>query len=333
MTTTSRFLARPALLAALAGVLLASGCAAPKGVAFRDLAYPMPMKLLDVGGIQVAVSDQGQGERTLVLVHGLASYSPVWVRNLPELTKSHRVVTIDLPGFGKSDKKNYKYSMELFARVVDGVIEKLGLSHPVVVGHSMGGQIALTHALLFPRKLEALVLLAPAGLETFSEGEGRWLADVSTKELFKLTPPEGVYANYHGNFHDLPDEARFMIEDRVRVIGGPDFDEYCYAVSRSVAAMIDGPVFERLGEIDVPVLVIFGAEDGLIPNPILHGGDTRAVGEKGVAKLRRGELAMVPRAGHMVQFERPAEVDRLILDFVGRNPPAAPAGAAPPATP
>jgi pimeloyl-ACP methyl ester carboxylesterase len=279
--------------------------------------------------------------RTLVLIHGLASYMPAWSRNLPDLVRNHRVIAIDLPGFGKSPKKNYKYSMEFFARVVDGLLEKLGVRDPVLVGHSMGGQISMTHALLFPRKAAALVLVAPAGLETFAEGEGRWLADASTKELFKATPPEGVYANFANNFHDMPREAQFMIDDRIRVIGGPDFDAYCYAVSRAVSAMIEGPVYDRLGHIDVPILVIYGTEDGLIPNPILHGGSTRAVAEQGVARMKRAELVMIPKAGHMVQFEEPTDVDKAILDFLARHPQAqppapaspAPAPASPPAPP
>lgn len=300
-----------------------AGCAPLKtGVAFRDLAYPMQTRSLDVDGVEVAVSDSGSGGRTLILIHGLGSYMPVWSRNIEGLARGNRVVAIDLPGYGRSAKKNFQYSMEFFARVVDGVIEKMGLSHPILMGHSMGGQIAMTHALLFPKKAEALLLLAPAGLETFAEGEGRWLAEVSTKDLFRLTTPEGVYANYVNNFYDMPKEARFMIEDRVRVIGGPDFDDYCYAVSRSVAAMIDGPVWARLGEIDVPALVIFGEQDGLIPNPILHGGSTRSIAEPGVARLKKGQLVMVPRAGHMVQFERPAEVEAAVSAFLAKLPSA-----------
>ena len=302
--------------AALVAVVVLAGCATPRGLPFRRLSYPMPVSYLRFDGLDVAYCDVGAGPRTLVLIHGLGSYMPVWSRNLAALSRHYRVVALDLPGYGKSSKANYDYSMAFFARVVDRMITLLQLPHPVLVGNSMGGQIAMTHALLFPGRAEALVLVDPAGFETFGKGEGRWLAEAVTKELIEATPPDAVWANLAANFHDLPKEARFMARDRLRVIGGPDFDAYAYANSRSVYAMIHEPVAARLGEIAVPTLVVFGADDRLIPNPILHGGTTRAVAEAGVARLPHARLVIIPRAGHMAQFERPDAFDAAVLDFL-----------------
>jgi pimeloyl-ACP methyl ester carboxylesterase len=300
--------------------LLAAGCGPLPGGTFKQLQYPMPVSHVSVDGVEVAFSDVGQGERTLLLIHGLGSYMPVWSRNLDELARTNRVVAIDLPGYGKSARANFDYSMAFYARVVDGLITTLHLQHVVLVGHSMGGQIALTHALRYPGRAEALVLVAPAGFETFGKGEGAWLASAVTKEFVLTTPPEAIYANVSANFFNMPREARFMVDDRIRVVGGPDFDAYAYAVSRSVWAMVHEPVRARLGEIQVPVLVVFGADDQLIPNPILHGGSTRDVAEAGTAQLPHGRLVLVPRAGHMVQFERPRAFDRAVDDFLKEVP-------------
>jgi pimeloyl-ACP methyl ester carboxylesterase len=296
------------------------GCTIPAPTSFKKLAYPMPVSHVAVDGVEVAFSDVGVGEPALVLIHGLGSYMPVWQRNLDALAKQHRVVAIDLPGYGKSAKANYDYSMAFYARTVDGVINALGLKRVVLVGHSMGGQIAMTHALRYPGKAAALVLVAPAGFEPFGHGEGSWLAEAVDKDYVAKTPAEAVYANVAANFYSMPKEARFMIDDRLRVIGGPDFDAYTYAVARSVYAMVHEPVLERLGEIRVPALVLFGEDDGLIPNPILHGGTTRAVAEGGTRRLPHGRLVMIPRAGHMVQFERPEELDAALLEFVKEIP-------------
>ncbi|MGZ3438493.1 MAG: alpha/beta fold hydrolase, partial [Polyangia bacterium] len=265
-------------------------------------------------------SDVGVGEPALVLIHGLGSYMPVWQRNIDELAKSHRVVALDLPGYGKSAKANFDYSMAFYARTVDGVINKLGLKRVVLVGHSMGGQIAMTHALRHPGRAEALVLVAPAGFEPFGRGEGSWLAEAVDKDHVAKTPAEAIYNNVAVNFYSMPEEARFMVDDRLRVVGGPDFDAYAYAIARSVYAMVHEPVLERLGEIAVPALVVFGEDDGLIPNPILHGGTTRAVAEGGTRRLPHGRLVMIPRAGHMVQFERPVEFDKALLEFLKETP-------------
>jgi pimeloyl-ACP methyl ester carboxylesterase len=300
---------------------LACGCAPAAPLAFKQLRYPTPVSYLPLGpGLNVAVTDVGRGEPALVMIHGLGSYSPVWSRNLDELARAHRVVAIDLPGYGKSSKANFDYSMAFYARVVERVIVTLGLGRVVLVGHSMGGQIALTHALQYPARAEALVLVAPAGLERFGRGEGAWLASAVDKELVALTPPETIYANVANNFYAMPDEARFMATDRLRVVGGPDFDAYAYAVSRSVYAMIHEPVIDRLRELRVPALIVFGANDALIPNPILHGGSTRALAEEAVKLMPMGRLEIIPRAGHMVQFERPFEFDRAVLDFLKEVP-------------
>ncbi|MDB4967394.1 MAG: Pimeloyl-ACP methyl ester carboxylesterase [Myxococcales bacterium] len=304
----------------LAVLVLVAGCARFEMTSFKKLSYPMPVSHVRVDGIDVAISDVGVGPRTLVLIHGLASYMPVWQRNLDELSRGHRVVAIDLPGYGKSAKGNFKYSMAFYARVVERVIETLGLQHVTLVGHSMGGQIALTHALRYPGKAEALVLVAPAGFERFGSGEGSWLAEAVDKDFVARTAPETVYANVAINFWKMPPEARFMINDRLRVIGGPDFDDFTYAVSRSVYAMVHEPVLDHLTEIRVPALVVFGTDDGLIPNPLLHGGSTRDVAEGGTRLLPHGRLVMIPRAGHMVQFERPAEFDAAVLDFLKEAP-------------
>ncbi len=295
-------------------------CTIPQPISFKKLPYPMPVSHLAVDGVQVAFTDVGVGEPALLLIHGLGSYMPVWQRNLDALAEHHRVVAIDLPGYGKSSKANYDYSMAFYARTVEGVIDALGLGRVVLVGHSMGGQIALTHALRYPGRAEALVLVSPAGFERFGAGEGAWLAEAVNKDYVARTPAEAVYANVANNFYSMPKEARFMVDDRLRVIGGPDFDAYTYAVARSVYAMVHEPVLDRLGQIKVPTLVVFGEDDGLIPNPILHGGTTRAVAEGGTRRLPRGRLVMIPRAGHMVQFERPVQFDAALLEFLKETP-------------
>jgi pimeloyl-ACP methyl ester carboxylesterase len=320
----------PAVLAMLLPffALFFPGCRPTTGKAFAELAYPEPVaavRTVQVGSVRVAYTEHGQGESALVLVHGLGSYLPAWKDNVAALARDHRVIAIDLPGYGKSSKRNdYAYSMEFFATVVQGVIDELDLWQPVIVGHSMGGQIALTHALRHPGKARALVLTSPAGLETFEDGEAQWLADAVTDDFTCKATPEAIYARHIQNFHRMPRGAHFMAHDRVAVIGGPDFPQYCRAVSRSVRAMLDEPVYARLPEVDVPVLVVFGRYDQLIPNPFLHGGSTERLAEKTVPRLPKGELVMLPSAGHMAQMEQADAWNRAVLEFL-RKLPAPPA--------
>jgi pimeloyl-ACP methyl ester carboxylesterase len=317
-------------LAALVSLLLLMtatlpACKPPARRAFAELTYPEPVQhtlTLQVGSATVAYTDHGQGEETLVLIHGLGSYLPAWKNNVGALARGRRVIAIDLPGYGKSSKSDdYAYSMAFFATIVQGVIDELGLHQPVLVGHSMGAQIAMTHALRYPGKARALVLASPAGLETFEDGEAQWLADAVTDDFTCKATPEAIWSRTTQNFHHMPKDARFMATDRVEVIGGPDFPQYCRAVSRSVRAMLDEPVYARLPEVDVPVLVVFGKYDQLIPNPFMHGGSTERLAKKTVPRLPRAELVMLPRAGHMAQFEQAEAWNDAVLAFLAKLPP------------
>lgn len=302
-------------------LLTLAGCASVQtGQSFRDLDYPLETKLLDVDGIEVAYHEQGQGPITLVMIHGLGSYMPAWLNNIEGLKDKYRIIALDLPGYGRSSKANYHYSMAFFADVVQAALQKLAPRDQVVLmGHSMGGQIAMTHALRYPGQAKGLVLVSPAGLETFEPGEGGWLRDVVTAKLVTLTTPESIWRNLDHNFYDMPAEAEFMALDRIRVIGGADFADYAYANSRSVAAMIEGPVYAELDKIKVPTLVIYGEQDWLIPNPILHGGATVDVAQDGVARFPDARLVMIPEAGHMVQFERAPEVNQAVGEFLDQE--------------
>jgi pimeloyl-ACP methyl ester carboxylesterase len=310
---------------AFAITVASSGCAAAPqvtiGKRFGELEYEMlPTRYLDVEGMKIAYAEAGRGPAVL-LIHGLGSNMRVWRRTFDQLAAHHRVAAIDLPGYGRSSKGNYLYSMSLFARVVDRVIDRLGMKDPVLVGHSMGGQIAMTHALAFPQKARALVLAAPAGFETFEPGEGTWMTEVVNKEFLKATPPEALYMNLANNFAgDVPASAMFLYTDRVAIIDGPEFDDYCYANARSIRAMLKGPVYDRLPEIRVPVLVVFGSDDKLIPNQALHGGTTKEVAERGTKRLKHARLQILPNTGHLLQLEAPEAWNRALLDFLREVP-------------
>ena len=294
------------------------------GRSFLDLSYPDPLaevRHLELGSVRLSYTDHGQGDPPLVFIHGLGSYLPVWKHNVRAFAADHRVVTLDLPGFGKSSKRNaYPYSMEFFATAVQDLIHALDLRDPVIVGHSMGGQIALTHALRFPGSARGLVVTSSAGFETFAPAEARWLLDTVDDDFTRRAPPEAVYARHSSNFHRMPKDARFMAADRVAVIDGPDFARYCRAVSKAVRGMLEGPVHHRLSSIETPTLVLFGEHDALIPNPLLHPGRTEALARDAVRRLPRAELSLVPRAGHLAHFEQPHAWNQAVHRFLSRLP-------------
>ena len=310
----------------LTGVVLImalQGCASSRGwyhlpaAEFKDIDYGYVVKTATVRNIEMGYIDQGQGD-VLLLIHGLGSNAKGWNRNIDALSKTHRVLAVDLPGYGHSDKGYYDYTLPFYAQVLKEFLNGLGIEKATYVGHSMGGQIALVSALQYPETVDQLVLVSPAGFETFTDGEGDWMRRVVSAKFVSETTVRGVAINLKSNFYEAPEEADFMITDRLQVRGASDFDRYCYAVSLNVAAMIDSPVYDRLGDINQRTLVLFGENDNLIPNRFLHGDETATVAVPGAAKLPNAELRMLPKCGHFVQFEKPEETNQAIEAFLSR---------------
>jgi pimeloyl-ACP methyl ester carboxylesterase len=125
---------------------------------------------------RLAVDETGSGE-PLVLIHGIATDRRIWEFVVPELARSRRVVTLDLPGFGQSAPAGEDFDLERVAgRIARGLAGR-GLRGPVdLVGHSLGGGVAITLAAMRPRLVRRLILVAPAGLRPFPAPISRLLA-------------------------------------------------------------------------------------------------------------------------------------------------------------
>lgn len=300
-----------------------SGCATSRyyhlgSKEYDDFDYGFATKKVQVRNLQVAMIDEGQSDQVLVLIHGLGSYAKGWTRNIPELAKHYRVIAVDLPGYGKSDKGFYPYTLPFYAQVLTEMLDALKIDKATFVGHSMGGQIAMVTSLLYPERVDKLVLVSPAGFEKFTDGEGAWMKKAMSPEFVHDTAIRNIDTNLKANFYKLPPEAEFMITERIQMRGAKDFDAYCYAVSKNVAAMIDYPMWDKLTRVKHETLIFFGDKDNLIPNSALHGGSTEAIAQIGASQIQHNKLIMVPDCGHFVQFERPDVVNPAIVEFVGK---------------
>jgi pimeloyl-ACP methyl ester carboxylesterase len=302
-------------------VVLASACTPYKNVtmlsSMSELNYPFEVKKAQLSNdVQIAYVDEGSGDETILFIHGLGSYLPAWKKQIETLKSDYRCVALDLPGYGQSSKGDYSYDMLFFANTVAEFIQKLSLDKVTIVGHSMGGQIAITMGLYHPELMEKLVLVAPAGFETFHEGQKQWFRDIFTAKLVKLTPAAAIQSNLAYNFYNVPEDAEFMITDRLAMRTAEDFDWYCIAIERSVKGMVNQPVFDYLPKLDLPVLVMYGENDNLIPNRYLNPGRTIEIAKSGTERINGAKLRMVPKCGHFAQFDQPDFVNKAIKDFM-----------------
>lgn len=284
-------------------------------IEFQDIDYGYQAKTV-LSNPSISYVDVGKGEKTILLVHGLASNAGFWRYVIPELSKNYRVIALDLPGYGKSQKGAYPYGMTFYADQIKRLADELRLDKFIFVGHSMGGQIGITFSLKYLERLEKLVLASPAGVEEFERGEGDWLRSVMTKSFIKKTPEDGIRRNLAINFYSWNDKWEWMVEERVRMIKAKEFDEFAYTVVRCVNGMLDEPTFDKLKNISIPTLIVYGKYDGLIPNPYLNPGFTSDVFQWGAKQIPNCKLYEIDNCGHMLQIEKPEEFSNAILNFL-----------------
>ncbi|MBK7866942.1 MAG: alpha/beta hydrolase [Ignavibacteriales bacterium] len=305
---------------ALLGIIVFSGCAGFKyqsmpSLEFQDIDYSYPTKTV-LSNPSVAYADLGSGENTIILIHGLASNAGFWRYNTSELAKNNRVIVIDLPGYGKSQKGDYPYTLSFYAETVKNLITTLKLKNVTLVGHSMGGQISIIFALKYPELIKNLVLAAPAGFEKFQYGEGEWLRSVMDAKAVRLNPEDGVRKNLAMNFYNWDEKWEWMVEERVRMAKGAEMREFSYAVVKCVSAMLDEPTYNSITGLQVPTLIVYGKYDGLIPNMYLNPGFPSDVFIQGAAKIKNSKLVEIDNCGHMIMIEKAGEFNKVVLDFI-----------------
>lgn len=277
---------------------------------YRNPAY---QSITLYNGAEMAYTDTGgKGFPVLLFVHGLGSFGGSWARNIETLRHRHRCIAVDLPGNGYSDRHSHPWSMRFFARCLIDFIGRLGLDDVCLVGHSMGGQIAMTALLEAPSCARRLILCAPAGFERFNEME-RWLYTSSLHFADWLTSDEdSLRRSIRSSFYHYPHQADKLIDELVGILHSRPGNQYKAMIEACVKGMLAEPVRARLSELALPVLVLFGEQDAFIPNRLLHPVSTRQLATEGTRLLKNGRLIMLPHCGHFLQWEKADVVNGVI---------------------
>ncbi len=304
-------------------LLLSSICLSSQTTtSMKDWNYPYEVKEAKIDEqTTIGYIDEGEGEETLLFIHGLGSYLRAWQKNVDSLKHHYRCIALDLPGYGKSVEASGPQTMRFFAEVVSAFVRQLELTNVTLVGHSMGGQIAI-HTVLrdTTSQVKRLVLAAPAGFETFTIKDKSFLTTVYNAAFIKATSDEQIKKNFQINFFNMPEDAQFMIEDRLSMKATQEYNRYCEMIPKCVAGMLEEPVFDELHKIKLPTLVIFGNNDYLIPNTYLHPDlTTEKVANQGIAEIKQAKLLMMDNAGHFVQWEAAAAFNEAIITFIAEK--------------
>lgn len=254
---------------------------------------------IEVGGRRIRYLERGEGGEPMILIHGFGGDLNNWLFNHAALAAHRAVYALDLPGHGESAKDVGDGSLDMLADTVTGFMDVLGIASAHVVGHSMGGAVALRIADRLPTRVRSLVLIGSAGL---GEDINAAYIDgfVAARERRAMKP---LLAEL---FVDTGLVTRQLVDDMLKYkrLEGVDAALAALAATlfrdgRQQTVMSDVPA--RLGK---PVLVIWGEADRIIParHAPAEGGRVR--------------VALLPGQGHMVQMEAAGEVNRLIESFL-----------------
>jgi pimeloyl-ACP methyl ester carboxylesterase len=299
--------------ALVVAVIVVAGCrAAPIPTNERYPAgTPFRATYRAVDGARLRIIDSGPaGATPVVFIHGLGASMYSWHRVLPVVAGGgHRVIAFDLPGFGFSDPDDTEseFTNARYSRLVVALLDSLGLASAVLVGHSMGGAIAAEVALDHPERVRALVLMNSAGSSMrmpIMLRAARWSFVGVVVTAFRGRWPTARI-------------LRSSFADPARVTEA-DIDQYYAPVpearfGRALRGVLRGFRFDTLigrlatTTLTTPTLVLWGAEDRLIP---VREGSRLA------SAMPRATFVVVPDAGHAVAEEAPAEVNRLLLEFL-----------------
>ncbi len=267
----------------------------------------MPMML---NNIHLRYTDVGQG-LPLVFLHGFPLSRDVWQKQIEALQSSARVIAPDLCGLGDSETPPGPTTMAQCAADLHALLEQLTTGPVVLIGHSMGGYVALAYARQFPEMLRGLVLVSTkAGQDTAEAAAGRRLMaeKVKTKGVQVVVEAMAPKMLAAGNQDPRMVAAvlGFMAPSRPAGVIG------------ALLGMAERPdAASLLPQIAVPTLIITGADDTLIPP---------AESETLAQAIRGAELKVIPRAGHLVTFEQPDEFNHVLTEWLNRAGIASPDG-------
>jgi len=275
-------------------------------------------RIVRAAGVELNVLSTGRGHRTVVLLHGFGDTHATWRNVVPVVARRHRVIALDLPGFGASATMPGPL-LDGQVAAIEAVLDALGVDGPVsVVGNSMGAVAALRFALAHPARTERVAAIAPAGLGV---GVPIWWRMLSGQLLslrlvllaLEVVPPSLVESVARQIF------LRLVVHDQARIDPATlrelgrryrtrrDIEDLYQLGHLLVAELASGTLLERVEALDVPLLVLWGRHDRMVP--VEHG---RAL----ASAVPGARLEVLEACGHCPQLERPDLLLPLLEGFL-----------------
>jgi pimeloyl-ACP methyl ester carboxylesterase len=272
---------------------------------------PHPSQFLNIAGMNIHLRDEGpkSDKNPIVLIHGTSASLHTWDGWVEALKDQRRVIRFDLPAFGLTgpDPKN-NYTIEHYADVVVAVLDKLQVNKSVLAGNSLGGYIAWATAVIYPDRVNKLILVDASGYPFKSESVPlafKLSKNPLTSRLLKNVLPKSLVEKSVKNVYGNPDLVTDELVERYYELSLREGNRN--ALKERFAQTLPGALAEKIKTINVPTLLIWGRKDKLIP---------LALGIKFKQEIANSQLIIYDDLGHVPHEEDPQKTVLAVKQFL-----------------
>jgi pimeloyl-ACP methyl ester carboxylesterase len=323
------------LISAFALLFLASAAMADDGPAYgpqlEGYTYPFPVAhyrfqsqgvAMDMAYMDVAPATPNG--HVIVLLHGKNFCAATWEGSIKALSGAgYRVIAPDQIGWCKSTKpERYQYTFEQLAANTHALLEQLGITKAIVMGHSTGGMLAIRYGLLFPAATERLVLVDPLGLEDWRAKGVPWQSLDAQFETQLKTTADSIRdyerVTYYANSWKPKYEP--WVQMLAGMYRGPGRRVVAWNSALTYDMIYTQPVFPEFENLKMPVLLMIGDKDTTAPGKQFAPPELRAqlghypeLAKAAVARMKQAQLIEFPGLGHSPQIQDPAGFHQALL--------------------
>jgi pimeloyl-ACP methyl ester carboxylesterase len=253
--------------------------------------------------------ERSEPRKSVVLVHGFSVPYFIFDPTINFLVKAgYQVLRYDLFGRGFSDRPYAKYNINLFANQLNELLDRLGFKQVNLIGLSMGGAIASAFTVSFPERIRRLVLIDPVGIQSMPLS---WMYKAAilpgiSELILGLAGTEKMVKALASDFFDPAHVEMFQNEYRLQM-QYHGFKRAILSTLRNKSVGGFPEIYQRLGKLDIPVLLFWGRKDQTLPLE-----QSRAI----LSAVPRAEFHIIEGCGHIPHYEKPAEVNPIIQQFL-----------------
>jgi pimeloyl-ACP methyl ester carboxylesterase len=276
---------------------------------------PPEDQYVQIGDYRIRYWAEGDGDSAVILLHGFGGYIENWLDNISALAQVRRVYAVDILGFGRSDKPILRSPVTHATKLIQAFMISQNIGRAVLVGESMGGGLALQFTLLYPEMVNRLVLADSGGLGKEAPLHLRIMSIPILGEIVSHPSREGLKTVLSNIFYDQELINDERIEEGYQMASLPGAQRAQLHILRAMINVFGAKpdiyqfITDHLGKIEIPTLILWGAQDQVLPIAHAHFA---------MSKLPNAQLHIFDPCGHVPNIECAHEFNTVVADFLSK---------------